>query len=295
MTNDLTDLLDSLNIPYQTEGHHHCRTGWVQIDCPYCGQGERKWHMGFSLSGGYVNCWRCGHKPLVDTLCLLTRWTPHRVKSWLKDSQIVHRAPNRIERRGTLKIPDGVTSLKASHRKYLQSRAFDPDEVERLWNVGGIGLAAHLAWRLFIPIYQDDDMVSWTTRSISHQTNVLRYISAKPEDESVPLKHVLYGEQYARHAIIICEGPLDVWKIGPGAVATLGVGYSSYQFNRMITYPIRVVCFDNDKTGRERAWKLSNDLSGFPGETFNVTLKEGDAGSASSSTVKKLRKMFLDN
>jgi len=296
MSSDFTDLFDTLNIPYQTEGHHHCRTGWVQFDCPFCGEGTRKWHMGFSLSSGYVNCWRCGHKGLTETLCLLTHWTPTQVRAWLRSNRIVHKAPHRLERRGTLKTPGGVGPLAGAHKRYLKDRGLDPDEIERLWNVQGIGLSSSLAWRLFIPVYQDDDVVSWTTRSIARQAGGgPRYISAKPEDESVPLKHVLYGEQYARQAIIICEGPTDVWRIGPGAVATFGVNYSSYQFNRMTAYPVRVVCFDTDKSGRKCSTKLANDLSVFPGETFNVSLETGDAGSASPSAVKRLRKMFLDN
>ncbi len=32
---NLTNILKELNIPYITEGHHHCTTGFLQVDCPY--------------------------------------------------------------------------------------------------------------------------------------------------------------------------------------------------------------------------------------------------------------------
>jgi len=56
-------------------------------------------------------------------------------------------------------------------------------------------------------------IVSWTTRSISNQGK--RYINASEREESVSMKTLLYNEDYARHCVIVTEGPGDVWRIGP--------------------------------------------------------------------------------
>jgi hypothetical protein len=192
---------------------------------------------------------------------------------------------------GKLKLPTGVGEPQPAHRKYLQQRGFNPFQIEKIWRIAGIGLAAELSWRIYIPIYYKGQTVSWTTRSISDKTT--RYISAKPEQESFPHKQLLYGEDYARHGIIIHEGPIDVWATGPGAVATFGLNYSQAQVVRMAQYPIRAICFDSNREAQKVAGKLCDELSVFPGETYNVELDAEDAASAPPGEIVKLRRRFL--
>jgi hypothetical protein len=183
---------------------------------------------------------------------------------------------------GKLVIPKGVGELMPAHIKYLIQRGFNYKEIRHIWKIQGIGIASHLAWRIFIPIIHHEETVSWTTRSISKSKKVTRYISAPLEEESIPHKSLLYGEDFAHHSIIITEGPLDVWKIGPGAAAT-----------KIAQYPTRVICFDNTKQAQLRAYQLCNDLSVLPGKTYNILLDAKDAGSATEKEIEKLRKKFL--
>jgi len=287
-----TDLLSSLNIPYKTEGqHHHCRPGWVQLDCPFCGRDSHKWHLGYSLEGNYLNCWRCGTHPLIETLMEITGFSFTKCKRILKDIE-----PTKIKKekpKGKLVIPKGVDELMPAHIHYLLQRGFDYKEIRQLWKIEGIGIESRLSWRIFIPIIYHGKMVSWTTRSISNSSKVTRYISASAKEESVPHKSLLYGEDYARQSIIVIEGPLDVWRIGPGAVATLGTGYSLMQLIRMTKYAKRAICFDSEKEAQKRAEKLCNELSAFPGETYNIQLDGKDAASASEKEINRLKKEFL--
>jgi DNA primase len=161
-----------------------------------------------------------------------------------------------------------------------------------MWGLQGIGLAARYAWRLFIPVFQYGQIVTWTTRTISDIPKI-RYVSADRGDEAISRTRVLLGEDYCRHAIIICEGPFDVFRIGPGAVATLGVSYSRAQVARMSKYPVRIVCFDNDTAGQERAQRLCSDLAPFPGKTVRITLDAKDAASANEREVSMIRS-FLE-
>lgn len=190
-------------------------------------------------------------------------------------------------------LPPGLGPLLPIHRKYLSRRGFDPDELERLWSIQGIGLVTHLAWRIFIPILYQGEVVSWTTRATTDDG--MRYISARPDQERLDAHTLLFGEDYARHTIIVCEGCLDAIKIGPGAVATLGIKYTTAQVLRMSKYPRRVILFDNETMAQRRARKLAGDLSVFPGETLNCCLTSGkDAAEASHRDVEELRQRYLE-
>ena len=284
------EILDQHNIPYKDEdGHHHARSGWIQIDCPFCGKDSGRYHMGFSISGGYVNCWKCGGHRLTDVLMELLKIPFYECQKLLKDLDIL---PKKIKKKkGQLQIPKGVKELQEPHIRYLRKRGYRYKVIEQLWKLEGIGLHSSLPWRIFIPIYYKGKIVSWTTRSIKDKGQ--RYISASEKQESIPHKNILYGEDYVRHSIIVCEGPLDVWKIGPGAVATFGTSYTALQIKRISKYPVRTVIFDNEKTAQKKAKVLCDILSLFPGETTNLIMEDNDPGSATEAEIEKIRKEFL--
>lgn len=286
------DVLSEYNIPTAPAGHHHAREGWIQIDCPYCGRDSHKWHMGYSIDGNFVNCWRCGSHRLTNTLMELTGLSYEQSKCLLS-SLDRPRFEKKQKTLGKLVIPKGVGALHSVHKCYLKDRGFNWREIEKIWKIFGISISSKLSWRIFIPIHHRGEIVSWTTRSVSHNQMITRYISAAENQEAIPRKELLYGEDFARHAIIVVEGVFDVWRIGPGAVATFGSGYSIQQLERIAKYPIRAICFDNEIEAQKRARKLSDDLSVFDGETFNVILDMKDAAEESNDNIKRLRKEIL--
>lgn len=287
----LRDLLLEHRIPFAPAGHHHITPGRIQVDCPLCSPNQRRWRLGIHESGRYLHCWSCGRVPAANTLAELLNIPIGDVIRVL-DAIIPQKRPE-TQSRGKLTLPDGLCNLKGVHKDYLQARGFNPDEIASLWGVQGIGIASRLTWRLFIPIQLGKKTVSWTTRALTDKSSA-KYVSAKPEEESVSLKSVLYGEDMLQHAAIIVEGPADAWRVGPGAVATLGATFTTAQIVRLIKYPIRVVCYDNDTTGRKKAKELTALLSPYPGETYNVCLETGkDPASASEKEVQKLRTQFL--
>jgi predicted RNA-binding protein YlxR (DUF448 family) len=276
-----TDLLSQFRVAYRKGD----TAGWIQLDCPNCGRP----YLGFNLGSNYMNCWSCGHLDLVQTVALLIRRPAKECRKLLGDL-----AKERIKQTdlpGKLVLPK-VRSLHRAHRDYLERRGFDPEEIIRLWSILGIGLGGRLAWRIFIPITLGGQVMSWTTRSIS-DTHPSRYISAGKSEEAVPHKTLLYGEDYCRHAIIVHEGPLDVWATGPGAVATCGTAYSRAQLLRIAKYPTRVICFDNERDAQKRAKKICRELGCFEGSTYNVVLSGKDAASSPKEEIKQLRLRFL--
>lgn len=287
----ILEVLDSLNVPYHETGTKHNTRGWVQTRCPHC-DGPDGHHLGWNIERGSVNCWRCGPQRPGDVLVALTSRPLGEVLGRLKGlTKATGRDVPVVACGGLLKEPKGLGELTGAHKRYLKRRGLSPDKLVQLWGIQGIGQAARLKWRIYIPFHLGGRKVSWTTRAISDEVD-LRYISAKPEEEAISHKELLYGEDYCRHAIIVHEGPFDVWTTGPGAVATCGISYSIAQVNRIAKYPRRIICFDNEKGAQKRARKLCAELEGFPGETLNVVLSGKDANDSPKEEIKQLRRML---
>jgi len=285
---DILEVLDHYRVEYRTEGDRHCRPGWVQLQCPWCQSG--KWHLGINLSSKGVSCYACGKHSLYEVLLTVCRLTKAEAYKRSKSLNAGFSPSERVKPHfGRFKPPNGRIELAKAHRNYLVSRRFDPAEVVSLWKIQGIGLATKLSWRLYIPVILDGKEVSWTTRSIS-KTSSMPYISASAEEESVPAKSILYGEDYAGDRVAIHEGPLDVWSTGPGALGTLGIGYTPSQMLRMTRYRKRYIAFDNEPKAQERARQLANELRPFPGSTYVVEIDAKDMNEASERERRKFRR-----
>lgn len=286
--------LDEHQVPYMQGGNHrHVRHGWIGYQCPWCGTSS--WHLGTRLTDGYTTCWRCGPHRVGDVLIELTK------QPWAVVKPIVEQFGGRFQAKqaplgAKLKLPMGIGGLLPCHKEYLRNRGFNPDYLRDTWGVGGIGGVSTLPWRLFIPIYIRKDMVSWTTRAIGGDG--LRYVSAKPVEESVPIKNTLYGQHLVPgHTVVVVEGPADAWAIGPGAVAVYGLNVSERQIAEIQSYSTRIVCFDNTTDAQKRAKKLCDKLKAVTSHgsvTYQVLLESGsDPGSASTDEITELRERFV--
>jgi len=292
---NIEELLTELNIPYRTAGQHeHARPGWVQVDCCSCGA-EGHYRLGINLFGKYSCCWSCGPIRLGWALSELanthagssrTRQDVFRLLDGLTTIEGVRKRPGSI-----LRIPEGVGNLSKFHRTYLEHRGFDPDQLISQWGIKGIGLAGRLAWTVFIPIQFDGRDVSYACRRLVDEEP--RYLNCPVEDTVFEKRQLLYGEDHAGHTVIVVEGFLDVWALGYGAVATMGVGFSRSQARRLSKYPNRVICFDAESEAQKRARDLASKLESFPGRTAVVELATGkDASRCSKWELKKLRGML---
>lgn len=290
----LVDLLNQYRVPNAGPPHRHVRIGWWGVPCPFCeGPGGTKYRMGFELATNRVSCWVCGIQYGPKVFEALFRIPSSQATAlWfsIAKKQLTRELP---KLQHILKNPDGLRELGPSHRKYLEGRNFDVDQITKMWEIKAIAMASRLQWRIFIPIFdQYHRQVSWTTRSVKENAGV-RYISAAPEEEATPHKEILYGSHLASHVIIINEGPIDAWAWGPGGVGTLGVNYTQAQVNQMVQFPVRITCFDNVPDAQRRAHKLCTQLSAFPGTTENVILETGkDAASADKEEILEVRQAF---
>ena len=283
----IQEVFDEVGVKYLEGNHHHARPGWVQLDCPFCGKGSNKFHLGWNIALGYGNCWKCGghgkwslFKALGISQDLARQLDPH--------AHIPEDLGNRERSRISVKEPAGIGPLGHCHELYLLRRGFDPKEISRVWNVAGIGLAARLKWRLYIPIFHRQVRVSWTTRAIGDKV-AQRYVSASAEEEVLNHKDLIYGGDFCNHSVVVVEGPFDAWAIGPGAGALFGTSFSISQVRQIANIPKRFICFDADAQGP--AQELASQLSCFPGITENWVIDSKDPAEASKKELRKIRRL----
>lgn len=199
---------------------------------------------------------------------------------------------NTLER---LIYPRGVGPLGRHHRRYLKNRGFDPDELADIWGIQGTTWDSDYKWRIIIPVKFEGCVVSWTSRSTTKNTCCQRrYLSATPEHhEAVPLKSTLYGWDYRSSSVIVVEGPTDVWRIGPGAVATFGARTTEEQIDLLASCPKVYVCFDSDEpVAWKRAHRLCRSLASRGRSPKLLKLTCHDPGGAGEAELDELRKLM---
>lgn len=298
---DSRELMQELEIEYLEGGQHkNIRRGFLGFNCPHCDDTE--YHLGWSLEAAFFSCWHCGYVRPIVTLRKLSNVPESKFKqviqhffAWLQ----TQRPPDYElrERKGKFNPPYGHDGrLLKPHIDFLRGRKLNPQFLFEEWDVRGIGaLGGRFAWTLFIPIFHNGNPYSWTTRAASEEVRGPRYIAATAEDEIIPAKKLLYGLDFVKNAMVIVEGPLDAWRIGFGAVATLGIAVTPSQLNFMARVPNRIICFDSDDPGKQRAETLANWLEPLPGQTQIITLDTGkDPCEASEKEIRKIRRLFLD-
>lgn len=291
---DIHSVLRDLNVTAADQSHHHTTSGWVNVDCPRCSPGSEKYRLGIPLNGQVSHCWLCGKLNLVQVLSELSGQPVNVVIGLLRGLWSGSHRDKSVKPTtgGKLVRPVGVEKMNHRHRLYLEDRGIDPDYAEEVWKVQGTGQLSDKPWRLYLPIFLNGKEVSWTTRSIG--TMGTPYLSARPDQEVIRHRELLYGEHLCGSSVVVVEGPLDAIVVGAGCVATMGIGYSDEQAGRIARYPVRAICFDNEPDAQRRARRLVRDLLPFPGETHNVVLETGkDTIRADKSEVEELKRRFL--
>lgn len=134
-------------------------------------------------------------------------------------------------------LPDDfvrIDQLGSNHPsvQYLASRSFDAKGLAADWNIGYSRLACRWSrtGRLVIPVYRGTgasaELYGWQARAIEAGDDP-KYYTAQGMKKS----QILYGLHrcHGTGPVVICEGPTDVWRVGPNAVALLGKSISAEQ------------------------------------------------------------------
>lgn len=263
MSFDALGFLQSYGIPYMAEGHKHCRDGWIQVECPFC-IGNAGWHLGFEYDKDWWNCWRCGYHRTWDVVLALLNGSRKEAKEAMAKFKGRPTARRRREKQlsRVLELPPGLQPLTSRAVKYLHGRDFDPDLLEIVWGIKSTSNIGNLKHRIFIPIFLNGRMVSWQCRDVTDRSG-MKYLAQEESKEIINNKDTLYGiDQATGDACVIVEGVTDVWRLGPGAVATFGIKYRPAQVAMLIQhFSVFHILFDPDPQAIKQADKLASDLS----------------------------------
>ena len=292
---DFLKLARDRHLPYILSGHHHCHEGWAQVHC-LCTGCRHGWHLGWNLEKGFFHCWRCGPINKVQYLSAALRLPPGDVLGLLRQYETNRTPPRRtpVARPPSVPLPQGTGPLGRAHRLYLEGRGFDPDRLVEEWGLLATGQTADAwRWRVIIPITHEGELAAYQGRAIGPDVQP-RYHTTDATACTVPPTELIYGlDRVPGDHVVIVEGVTGVWRLGPGAVATLGIDWKREQANRLRTFPTRYILFDPEPLARRKAISLARHLSQFGGHTEVLDDLPTDSGALPWSKVKRLREIYL--
>jgi hypothetical protein len=271
---DVISYLDHKGISHTTTGEHST-PGWINIDCVFCG-GDQSQHLGINLENNACNCWRCGGHSVGKLIQMLEDC------SWQEALVIMEKYQS--YNRPTAKIQDYTPPQQMTMPKEFIKLSIHPSEnlrpAYRFLYSRGINFNDHIIaldyeiyyspgplgdykFRLGIPIYIRKQLVSFVTRDVTGKAT--KSYLACPDNKSVtPWKNTLYPYDNItfNNAIVLVEGPFDVWKLGQKSLCTFGTGWTFSQVALLHSlFPKKVfILFDSEEIAQESAKKLSKAI-----------------------------------
>lgn len=285
---DFVLLCQEQQIPFLTEGHHHCHEGWVQIHCPFCAGGEEGWHLGYGFEKGNFNCWRCGGHSMYKVLRAICRIPTYQLIAKYRTEGVVLPGRKKVVRKAEAKPPSRLESLCKAHIQYLKKRLYSRERL-KVWDLKGTrGLSKDWSWRVVAPIRdRTSRIVAYTGRTIGKDVNP-RWKVSRDEDCVVDPRSLIYGIDLIEDKVLVVEGPSDVWRMGPGAVGLLGIDWTIQQANILKDIPERYILFDPEPKAQVQAEKLANYLAPFPGRTEILSGFQTDPGGLKQSQADSI-------
>lgn len=278
--------------PTLPSGHHHCSKDHIQTHCPFCAAGISGWHLGYNTVTGGFSCWRCGSLRRWDVFAALLHVRPAQVMGRIRPYILASPLRSRREHRsaGSLIQPPGLGTLHHAHKQYLRGRGFDPVQLARDWQVQGTRWrSGEWNWRVVYPVFAaSGKIVAYQGRAIADDA-IPRYKMSDEDEIACDPRTLLYGIHCVPgDSVVIVEGAFDVWRIGPGAIATFGIAWKQEQATQLRRFRRRYVLFDPELEAQLQAERLARYLSQFEGQTEIISGLETDPGGMSGKQARHL-------
>lgn len=292
----IEDLLREISIPYATEGKN-VSPGWVNITCPFCGDTSFPGHGGFNPERGTYVCWKCSFHPVQEVLMELLEISFYEatmlIQQYTTDTHqkiVTHMNRKKVTK---VKLPEGCEELSEKHSSYLINRNYDPEYLKYKFYLWGTGFLGKYKFRIIAPIHVDNKMVSYQGRDITGKQ--IKYKACKKTEEVIFHKHVVYNIDSVKNRMVICEGITDVWRLGDGAVATFGIGWTKEQAIFIAKRKIKrvYILFDAEPIATEKANRLAWYLSSLNVRSKVIYLEEGDPGSMKQDDANHLMRELV--
>lgn len=289
---DIISLLEDKDIDYSTSGKNVTR-GWVELNCPFC-ENDPSFHLGVNLSSGIYHCWICGAKGGAKKLIQkLLGISFEKVDKIIDDFEIdiLEKQKSYKSDVSEVNFPKGAElDFPEMHKKYLTRRGFDYKKLTAEYGLKSyLHLGKEFSYRVVAPVIINGVIVNLVGRDVTGKQDQ-KYINLKNDKAAVPMKNCLYNIDSVKGTAIIVEGIFDVWRIGRGAVATMGVEYTTHQLRLLYEKNLKKVFVMYDKDAVKKAYKLGHILSTFVPKVEILELEEGDPADMSEEEVSKFRK-----
>ena len=273
--------------PYSTKN-------WINIACPLCG--DKKFHGGLNITGGYYNCWKCGGNELpyiISRLLLIKKSEAAEIVLQYTISHI--NILNKKQKTGAVgKITCPGEGLKPVHRQYLKNRGFTPSYLAKKYRLlGTLATPLDYSYRLIIPIFHRGKLISYQGRDVTGK-HLLRYKGLSPEESVMNYKHTLYGLEFAEGKAGVVEGIFDAWAMGDGFVASYGTALTEYQIQLLARLHTVYFVFDTDaqKKAKMYAKRVKAINQHITVEVIDLELGDRDPGDLTSSEAMYFRKQL---
>ena len=286
---NVRDYLNNKNIRF-TEAGKNVSRGWIGLNCPFCDDPSN--HCGVNLTADFFTCFRCPAKGPIALLVMAIEdieWTEAIEKMKQFHEGTLPLPLDRISGNKVVFPKNAVTTLLDLHREWLGGRGFDPLRIFSKYNLRSVGLLGDWMFRLIIPIYIDRLLVAYVGRDVTDKSP-LPYKNCKIEECIMPVKQCVYNIDKADQTAIVVEGPTDVWNVGDGSVAILGLKYTQGQVKLLAHFRRVFILLDAGDKEQEVAERLAYDVATLVPEVHIYDLGEGDPGNLSKDDVVHLRR-----
>ncbi|KXH69796.1 MAG: hypothetical protein AM326_01615 [Candidatus Thorarchaeota archaeon SMTZ-45] len=293
---DVKEYLDNRGIYYDESGKN-VQDGWIGIRCLWCEDESN--HLGIDLEKKGINCWRCPVKGTIIKLIMkVDRCSfAESLRVVRKFSHISALTDRRSH--GPEQMPQAATHLELPsicenqllqiHSDYLASRNFDPQYIFDKYKLRCNGPVGDFAMRLIIPFYERKRLVTYTTRDVTGKARI-PYIHCSKVLSILHPKDTLYNIDTVEDTALVLEGVTDVWRMGDGAVATMGDKFTGKQVALLKNLKRCFILYDTEDEAQENAERLAFNLSVTVPDVHVLGLEEGDPADISPEDAKSIRR-----
>ena len=270
--------------------------GWINIQCPFCDDTHN--HLGINKTRTAFSCWRCPEQGWIGKLVGELEQCDYEqsiqlLKDYSHDTENVSTVKYQIKHSFTGKVLPMSASKEflPVHLNCLKQRRYDPKYLIKKYDLYACGMASHeVQYRIIIPVKLNNRIVSFVGMDATGKHKI-KYMQSLIEESIIPSKNTLYNIDSVIDIMVIVEGIADVWRLGDGAIATFGVGYSQSQLDMIVSHPAKriFVMFDGEKEAQKIAENLSKSVSVFNKYVEIIKLNQGDPDDLSEQDIYHLR------
>jgi len=298
-TFDVITYLEDRGIQFWTSGKN-VTSGWINISCPFPFCQEPSNHLGISPHR-FFNCWVCGEKGPVTKLIQQLEgcsWTEaNTIVSKFQDFTFKHlkkETQHRTDPDRNILPKEANDDWPQLHLDYLKKRGFNPPSLINKYKLKACYTLGKYKFRIIVPFFHKGKIVNFTGLDVTNQAKE-PYKHCLNEEAIIPAKSCLYNIDTVDRSVLIVEGVTDVWRIGDGCIASLGIEWTNAQIGLLIEKSLErvFVMFDSEPKAVAKAHELGEHLSAIFPSVEVIELSEGDPCDLDPGTVRKVRKNFL--